>query len=60
VAEELGSHVQRDSAFGWTHPLSTSGETLTIEESMKLEARTENAGMLETSTNGAAVDRRVR
>ena len=33
--------------------LSTSGETLTIEESMTLRARTENAGMLETSTNGA-------
>ena len=35
---------RRDEAMGARPSLSTSGETLIIEESMTLRARTENAG----------------
>ena|SRR5438034_11600275 len=40
--ETFGSYCA-DEAFGDRPSLSTSGETLTIEESMALRARTENA-----------------
>jgi len=40
-----GSQIAFESDLGSPFPsLSTSGETLTIEESMTLRARTENAG----------------
>jgi uncharacterized protein YdeI (YjbR/CyaY-like superfamily) len=44
-AEALAGHPAAQAAFEKLSPsLSTSGETLTIEESMTLRARTENAG----------------
>jgi len=41
----MGQTPIEGNAYVADHPsLSTSGETLTIEESMTLRARTENAG----------------